>query len=848
MLCLLKKAKMNTSMDKSELEKILRQVQKPARYTGGEWNEIKKDPRRVKVKVALAFPDLYEIGMSYLGQKILYSLLNARPSILAERVFSPWIDLEKELRERKTPLFSLENKIPLYEFDILGFSLLYELNYSNILTILELGRIPLLSRQRDLHYPLVIAGGPAAFNPEPLADIFDLFLIGDGEEAFLEIVEKFVALKEETNDKNALLQEMAKIRGIYVPSFYTTYRPPGSSLLAVKAGDKAPALVEKRVYSLFHQSTFPDKTIVPHIKVIFDRVAVEAARGCPQNCRFCQATSIYFPYRVKSPDLVVENVLRNLLSTGYEDASLAALSICDYPYFHKVLEALMGILEKQKISLSLSALRPEGLSGEVAKNIIRVRKTGFTLVPEAGTERLRCVINKNLKDIDIWEASRSAFVHGWKLLKLYFMVGLPTEKEEDLEGIIDIIKEIVSIGYKILKKAPQINLSVSSFIPKPHTPFQWVKMEDSEVLQEKHRYLVSMLKRYPFVRYKGQAISSTILEAIFSRGDRNLSSVLLNSWKNGVRFDSWDEMLKFSIWEKSFEAESLDYHRYLSRLERDIVLPWDHISAGIKKFHLLHELDDALNEKRSKSCLERKCGLCLGCYLPAHYEKNFSEKLGSSPKDFPLYGEKTEEIFRYRAFYRKIHMARFISHRDVSHIIQRALRRASIPVVHSKGFHPKMIISYLPALPLGMEGKFEVCEFKSSFLFSEKDFLSHVNKFLPKGIRFFKLIKLGSQQPSLTKDIKSLVYSVKWKSHEMKKALEAADNRRSINDLIFEFKRKFMAETLLKLKFYKKQEKLFLYFRFSPQKIARPQEMIKKIFGLENSVYLMTREKVVFKS
>ncbi|MQY57296.1 TIGR03960 family B12-binding radical SAM protein, partial [bacterium] len=482
------------------LEEILKDVEKPGRYLGGEWNQIKKDPSSVQIKVALVFPDLYEVGMSYLGQKILYSLLNDNPKILAERVFTPWIDFEQKLRSEKIPLYSLENKIPLDEFDILGFSLLYELNYSNILTILDLARIPVFSSDRSLDHPLVMAGGPAVFNPEPVADVFDLFLIGDGEEAFLEILEKFRSLRKDSKDKSDLLKEMAKTSGVYVPSLYNTYLPDGAHLLAVKPEQDAPLNILKRVLYPFHEAHFPEKIVVPDIKIIFDRVSVEVARGCSQKCRFCQASSVYFPPRVKSPSYVLDTILNSLKLTGYDDTSLASLSISDYPYLGPIVDALMEKLAEKKISLSLPSLRPKGLSSDIAESIIKVRKTGFTLVPEAGTDRLRRVINKKMEDDDIREASQIAFSQGWRLLKMYFMVGLPTEKDEDLEGIVNLIQEVVRIGQKILKSAPQINLSVSSFIPKPHTPFQWIKMEDEPSLREKYGFLKSRLKRYPSVR------------------------------------------------------------------------------------------------------------------------------------------------------------------------------------------------------------------------------------------------------------------------------------------------------------------------------------------------------------
>ena len=837
------------------LEEILKDVEKPGRYLGGEWNQIKKDPSSVQTKVALVFPDLYEVGMSYLGQKILYSLLNDNPKILAERVFAPWIDFEQKLRSEKIPLYSLENKIPLAEFDILGFSLLYELNYSNILTILDLARIPVFSSDRSLNHPLVMAGGPAVFNPEPVADVFDLFLIGDGEEAFLEILEKFGLLRKDSKDKSDLLKEMAKTSGVYVPSLYNTYLPDGVHLLAVKPEQDAPLNILKRVLYPFHEAHFPEKIVVPDIKVIFDRVSVEVARGCSQKCRFCQASSVYFPPRVKNPSYVLDTILNSLKLTGYDDTSLASLSISDYPYLGPIVDALMEKLAEKKISLSLPSLRPKGLSSDVVESIIKVRKTGFTLVPEAGTDRLRRVINKKMEDDDIREASQNAFSQGWRLLKMYFMVGLPTEKDEDLEGIVNLIQEVVRIGQKILKSAPQINLSVSSFIPKPHTPFQWLRMEDESNLREKYRFLKSRLKRYPSVRLKKHPLKNAILEAVFSRGDRKLNRVLHQSWRGGARFDSWNDLFYFQAWEKGFEQEHLDYHLYLSSINTDTPLPWDHIDTGVKKSYMLEELNKALKEEYTPSCLDDSCGTCQGCVFPHLLERTFTEEVKIEPsQEIPL-GKELEEVVRYRVFYSKRQSARFISHIDLSNIIQRAFRRAGIRVVHTKGFHPKMSISYLPALPLGMEGRAECFEFKSRFLFKEDEFISRMNACLPSGIRILGLERREGIKSTLNKEIKTLVYSVDLKSREImsvvrdqtEKILSDSDYYSRIEKRVKESLTKTQVESILEKAIDRKEGKLFLHLKHSLQKSIRPQEIVENIFGLKNPTFIIAREKIVFK-
>jgi len=842
----------------ADLDLILREVQKPGRYLGGEWNAVQKNPEDVKAKIALAFPDLYEIGMSYLGQKILYHIINRHPHYLAERVFAPWTDFEAQLRDHRIPLFSLENKIPLHAFDLIGFSLLYELNYSNILTMLDLGLIPLMSSERTESHPLVCAGGPAAFNPEPVADFFDLFLIGDGEEAFLEIISQYTALRPDHKSRDEILAHLALIKGVYIPSLYRTYVPAHSSLLAVKPGGGTPSKITKRILSRLDDTVFPEDIVVPNIRVVFDRVAVEAERGCPQRCRFCQATSLYFPPRVREPAPLTASVLRSLQSTGYDDASLSALSISDYPYFNQTVRELMNRLEEKQVSLSVSALRPRGLTTELAENILKVRKTGFTLVPEAGTERLRCVINKDMRDEDIWDAVGHAFSQGWRLLKLYFMVGLPTETEDDLEGIVHIVTEIVKQGYARLKRNPQINLSVSSFIPKPHTPFQWERMDDLDNLRQKHLFLKKRLKKYPFVKFKGHNLFNSLLEGVFSRGDRRLAKVLRDAWKNGARFDSWGEIFRFAVWEKAFQANKLDYSVYLSSIDPRSVLPWDHIKTGIKKAYLQAEMAKALKQQKTPNCIEKECDSCQGCTLWPLFIKEYGTKdMPSQGKLIDEFGEKTERINRYRLFYSKLGKSRYISHLDMSSTIKRIFRRAGVSVDHSKGYHPKMLITYLPALPLGMGGNSEVLEFKTHFIFPEREFIDRLNAVSPSGLEFCRLLKIEPEEPVLAEALDSMVYSLDLKSLVVKQALRAfraAEGRPGLSDL--QSMRLMIAARIpsvldgetMDLEIDENQEKLFVSIKYSPHKTNRPQDVIKDITGMRHPSFDMVREEVVFKS
>jgi len=836
-------------MKDSDIEEVLKFVQKPGRYTGGEWNIRKKDPGKAKIKVALAFPDIYEVGMSYLGHRILYHVLNSQPFVLAERVYAPWIDFESVLRQNGIPLYSLENKIPLHDFDIIGFSLLYELNYSNILTILDLGKVPLYSKQRDLRKPLVIAGGPAASNPEPVSDFFDLFLIGDGEKAFIEIIDRYLALKSMGQDKESILRSMTKIQGVYVPLFYSSFMPSSSRLLVENADDNVPARIKKNIIRSFEKKNIPSCGIVPNIRPIFDRVSVEVARGCAQNCRFCQARSVYFPLRNKEPKMVAEEVMDSLDSTGYEEVSLSALSVGDYPDLVRIVTLLMDEFDKKKISLSLSALRPKFLTDEVAESIIKVKKTGFTIVPEAGTERLRRVINKKLKEEEILEAVSSAFTKGWRKIKLYFMVGLPTERKEDLEGIVSLIEKIIRSGYHILKKPPQINLSVSSFIPKPHTPFQWVRMNSAEELGDKHDFLRKRLKKYGFVWFKEHPIESSVLEGIFSRGDRRLNSVLFRAWKKGARFDGWNDVFDFSIWRKSFEEEGLNPERYLSSFSQNSALPWEHIDIGIKKSYFLRELKKAFSERWTENCEELDCRRCLGCSFPGAVNKVDSSDIPLRSLSEYQDGKKAGRTLRYRLFYRKEGPARYLSHNDLIYIIQRSMRRAGFQVELTQGFHPKMKISFPPALALGMEGKREVLEFRSECLFENNPFVSRINRFFPEGVKALKLEKVKHTRPSLSRDIGSMVYSFDLKQKDIQQSLRKMIGKEA-EDLsaAFEFINKVLNEEALQdlseVSFDDKKGRVSLEFLVSPAKAVRIKSVIQKILEVEYPNFIATREKI----
>jgi len=836
------------------LAELLYDIQKPGRYTNGEWNSLTKDLQNIKARIALVFPDVYEIGMSYLGQKILYSLLNSHPSLSAERVYVPWVDFEQRLRDEKVPLFSLETRSPLSEFDILGFSLLYDLNYSNVLTVLDLAKIPLHASQRNESHPLVIAGGPSAFNPEPLTDFFDIFLIGDGEEAFFEMIDKFITLKEKKERRQTILREMTEIKSVYVPSLYETYLPESSSLLAVRSQENAPTRISKRVFSPFQKSHFPKDIVVPNIQTVFDRTSVEIARGCPEKCRFCQAMSIYFPPRIKDPEFLRKTLSESIRSTGYESASLASLSVGDYPYLDKVTMSLMDELEQQHISLSLSSLRPKCLTQNVVRSIAKVRKTGFTLVPEAGTDRLRKVINKNMKDEEVMKAAAFAFGNGWQLIKLYFMIGLPTEQYEDLDGIVGMVEDIMTLGRKILKHAPRINISISSFIPKPHTPFQWERMEAEKVLNEKHTYIKARLKSFRSVQFKKHSIKSSVLEAVLSRGDRRLNRVIYKAWTQGARFDSWDDMFCFPIWENAFIDEGIDYSMYLAPLDPESELPWDHIDIGIKKSYLLQEMQKAYREESTPSCRKVKCKECQGCMWQPMYRKRYPRLIGLTAEQKKWFGRKTKNLNRYRVTYEKTGFARFLSHQDVMRVIQRSFRRADISVVYSQGYHPKMKMSFLPALALGMEGLDEKLEFKSQYSFSEKTFLPRVNAFCPRGIRFKALERRRDGMPSLMQELKGFMYSVDMNAGSPprspgqfpKNKQKNKDDDEIIRARMDKVRNALSEKGVERISFNRKKGKLQFLILQTAKKQTRPQDVVQELFLTTNPVYSLCRKNVLF--
>ncbi len=605
----------------SKIEAAIAQVAKPARYAGNEWNSIRKDHSQVGLTFALAFPDVYEVGMSHLGSKILYHELNRRQDTACERVFAPWVDLEEIMRREMIPLFSLESRRPVKEFDLLGFTLQYELSYTNLLNMLDLAGIPLMAAQRGEDDPLVIAGGPCAYNPEPLAGFLDAIVLGDGEEVVHEIAEAVIQWKVgdgRAGGRTGLLSRLAKIRGIYNPSFYeVSYRDDGTLDRVKPIRFEAAFPVERRIIADLDQIDYPTNPIVPYMDVVHDRAMLEVFRGCTRGCRFCHAGTVYRPVRERSPEKVMELAEKLIRNTGYDEVGLVSLATSDYSCISDVVAKLVDQYGREGIGLSLPSLRVDSFSVDLADQVQRVRRTGLTLAPEAGTQRLRDVINKGVTEEDILGAARQSFTAGWSQLKLYFMLGLPTETDLDLDGIAGLVYRIIDVYREVTagRKArpPRITVSVSTFVPKPDTPFQWEPQIPLEEIRRRQSYLGSRL-RDRRIEYNYHDAQVSHLEGVISRGDRRLGRGLIEAWRRGCRFDGWTELFRPGVWAEALEATGLDPAFYANRC-RDAAeaLPWDHLSPGVTKEYLQDDYRRAPGGQPVSDCRWDGCDNCGVC-------------------------------------------------------------------------------------------------------------------------------------------------------------------------------------------------------------------------------------------
>jgi radical SAM family uncharacterized protein len=592
-------------------DNLLYQVTKPARYTGGEWNSITKDWDKTAIRIALAYPDLYEIGMSNMALPILYELFNSRPDVLAERVYAPWLDMEALLRARSIPLSTLESGHPLKDFDVIGFSLGYELTYTNVLNMLDLAQVPVLAAERNDSHPVVIAGGSCVLNPEPMSDFVDFFVIGEGEEVLFELLDCLRNWKRRGRaaPKKELLREVATIPGIYVPSLYQVqYHADGLIKSITPTVSQAEPTIQRRIVTkLPPPATRP---VVPYIEVVHDRGAIELQRGCSRGCRFCQAGAIYRPVRERPRQEVIQAVGELIANCGYNEVSLISLCTNDYPDIDRLVTDLAQRYQSQNLTISLPSLRIDRSSVNLVDSLPTRRKTGLTFAPEAGSERLQRVINKVTPEEVLLETAAAAFDRGWINLKLYFMLGLPTETTDDINGIIQLVGKIRSLGTKTSGRQSQVRISMSTFVPKPHTPFQWVAQESESQLSAKHELLKAGLKRKG-VRLSWQDPKLSLLEAVMSRGDRRLGRVIYHAWKLGATFDAWSERFRYEKWLRAFSEAGLEPGFYAHRERQlDEVLPWAHIDSGVTTAFLKQEYHRASDRELTPDCRHEACSVC----------------------------------------------------------------------------------------------------------------------------------------------------------------------------------------------------------------------------------------------
>jgi len=806
---------------------LVHRVQKPARYLGGEFGAKKKDwnAEGLRARVCLAFPDIYDIGMSHLGFKILYKILNDDPRTLAERCFVPWVDMQAELRSHGLPLVSLESATKLASFDVVGFSLQFELTYTNILTMLELGGIPFRTSDREDHHPLVIAGGPSATHPEPIAPFLDAIVIGDGEERTTEIALLWTDLREKGVSRSDRLRALAKLRGVYVPSLYGTEPCPDTGHHVVKRPDdpELPFPVVRSLVDDLNRFPFPDDGPVGGPEAIFDRMSIEIARGCTEGCRFCQAGMIYRPVRERDPEQIVETIVSAVKKSGYDEASLTSLSTADYSCIAPLIKKVADRLAPEKVSLGVSSLRAYGLEEDVLDDMTRVRAQGVTFAPEAGSQRMRDVVNKNVTEEQLMTTAERIFSRNYASMKLYFMIGLPTEEESDVREIVNVGIRAQEMGKRLWKQrgkfgAPKVTVSVSTHVPKPHTPFQWCAMDAPAQVREKQAWLKDTV-RGSQVDLRMHDSETSWLEGVFARGDRRLANVLERAYHKGARFDSWEEHMRLDLWEEAFREEGIDPGDFLGTLPLSAKLPWDHIDVGLEEGFLASEyrkslksrlsppcgkaagafihhtnLEDAKSDARKLVCYD--CG--VGCDLSAMRKERlvFLSRLGAEKKrvrteeDIAAVRAKVPkgrtppprvvqgEPRRYRFAYEKLGPSAFLSHLDLIRAIPRTFRRLGLSMFHSSGFHPKPDMVFGPALSLGVYSLDEYLDLKLTVDVDDPNALAaRLSEASADGLTFTGGTSLGHNDAGVNKLIEAARYVLAFPRSSLRGGREFLEER-----------------------------------------------------------------------
>ena len=753
------------------IREILASVDRPFRYVGGEVASRPQDWDRVSVRMCLAFPEVYEMGMSHLGLSILYHIINDRPDFLAERAFAPWTDMEEVLHKHNARLFSLESHRPLADFDLLGFSLSHELTYTNVLNMLGLSNIPWRADDRNGDHPIVIAGGPCTFNPEPVAPFFDAIVIGDGEEIILKIAEVVGRAKRTAANRRQILNELKEIQGVYVPSLGNCSN------------------VGRAVVADINDVPFPIIPVVPHASTQ-DRLAIEVARGCARGCRFCQAGYIYRPVRQRGGALASDLAVKGLKIRGDERFSFLSLSIGDWSPLEDALSSVHLGCGGMTVNANLPSLRTEALTGPVIDALGRARFGSFTLAPEAGSERMRRFINKGNTNQDLYTSVQKVFESGWHAIKLYFMLGLPGETEEDLEGIVEIANRCRDIGRQHHRR-PEVTVSTSTFVPKAHTPFQWERQISIDEVHARQQYLKKRL-RGPGLSYRWHDAGKSFLEGVFSRGGQELAPVIEKAYEKGARFDAWEERFDLSRWLSAFDEVGIDPKEYLNERDRDAAFPWDHLGVGPDRDFLWRERERARELAATPDCTTGPCSHCGICdfqqvknrlAVPLQSFPRKRESRGSQGSPAPRSvsgtsfagmtkggaqddnkGRSQDQTCRYRIRYHKKGRAAFLGHQETSGALRRAVRAAGLPLIYSQGFHPRVRISFGPALPVGMESEAEFADVWLYKSVDSKKVVKRLNDHLPEGMRVIAAGPLSKVTPSIEEDIASMTYQIHLQS------------------------------------------------------------------------------------